>query len=159
MRILELLRDAADGGLGYSQMKTSVGVSDTALSKFLRRLQYNRFIEKKNRRYHVAKLGSTFLMNLKPIQIQMAASDRAKRKRELIQLWDQVRRLHLKILQKKGLSPLLRVAIEQTGLLYVGALRTRDGKRFISIKTPDLEELRRLGWMGEEERKAASARF
>jgi DNA-binding HxlR family transcriptional regulator len=166
IRILEALRAAGEVGLRYSQLGASMPFSGTALANFLRRLQYKHLIEKSKRRhmpYHITNIGLTFLTSLNPTQI---SSDdfRARRKKEIAHLWRQVHNFHRSVYEKylrynPGARALLDASVAHDGLVYIGALKTQDGKEFLSVKTPSLEELRMLGWMGERERKEALARF
>ncbi len=152
-KIAQQLRDSAGRGLSYSKLKESTGLSDTALSKFIMRLQrYNLITRDEKRTYHLTVIGLRYLMSLKPTQIS-ADELKAQRKRDIARLWREVRQLQEKVLRIMWLpyaDPTSRLLFSASGgspdLLYIGALKSKDGKEILSFKTPGIEELQKLGY-------------
>ncbi|MGO9645039.1 MAG: hypothetical protein ACLPY5_09860 [Candidatus Bathyarchaeia archaeon] len=151
-RIAEGLRQAAQG-LGYSQIRELTGLSDTALSKFIMRMQrYHLITRDETRKYHLTGLGLRFLMSQNPEHITIDDL-KAQRKKDLQRLWDKVRRLHeevFNIIHLPYADEASKIFWEASGgslgLFYIGALKDKAGKEILSITTPDIEELERLGY-------------
>jgi hypothetical protein len=153
--IAERLRASAEG-LAYSAIKDSTDLSDTALSKFLRRMGYYGLIMRDQRkRYHITIVGLQFLMSINPTLISKEEVT-ARTKKDEATLWRQVRKLQEKVLRVAWLpyadetSRLLFSASGGClGLVYIGALRDAKGREILSFKTPDLRELKRLGYISK----------
>jgi len=152
-RIIEHLRKSGELGLPYSRIIELTGLSDTALSKYLSRMQhYNLILRDEKRRYHTTVLGLMFLMSLKPAQYSKDEL-KSQRKRDIDRLWAEARRLQEKVLRILWLpyadetSKLLFGASGGSpDLIYIGALKTKDGKAVLSFKTPGMDELQKLGY-------------
>jgi len=155
-RIAEKLREAAQG-LAYFQIRESTGLSDTALSKFIMRMQrYHLIIRDETRKYHLTGIGLRFLMSQSPEHITINDL-KAQRKRDVQLLWHKVRQLHeevFNIIKLPYADEASRIFWEASGgslgLFYIGALKDKAGKEILSITTPDVEELERLGYTWKE---------
>jgi len=155
-RIVEKLRESGEKGLSYSEIKQSSGLSDTALSQFLRRMQRaNLVLRDEMRRYHITIIGLVFLMS-SPQQIS-PDEVKSQRKKDITMLWRQVHELQEKVLRIIWLpyaDEFSRDFMKWSGgspdLVYIGALKSRDGKKILSFKTPDIKELQRLGYTWKE---------
>ena len=151
-RIAEQLRQAVEG-MAYSQIKESTGLSDTALSKFIMRMQrYKLIIRDETRKYHLTVIGLQFLMSKKPQHITIEDM-KAQRKKDVQRLWQKVRQLHEEVFNivylpyADEITKMMWGASGGTfGLFYIGALKNKDGKEILSITTPEIEELERLGY-------------
>jgi len=151
-RIAEKLRQAPEG-LAYSQIRDLTGLSDTALSKFIMRMQrYNLIMRDETRRYHLTGIGLRFLMSQNPEHITIQEL-KAQRKKDVQRLWRKVRQLHEKVFNLVYLPGADEVSKMMWGasggafgLFYVGALKNKTGKEILVITTPDVKELERLGY-------------
>jgi hypothetical protein len=113
---------------------------------------YNLILRDEKRRYHTTVLGLMFLMSLKPAQYSKDEL-KSQRKRDIDRLWAEARRLQEKVLRILWLpyadetSKLLFGASGGSpDLIYIGALKTKDGKAVLSFKTPGMDELQKLGY-------------
>lgn len=151
-KIAEQLRQAAQG-LAYSQIRDSTGLSDTALSKFIMRMQrYHLIIRDETRKYHLTGIGLRFLMSKTPEHITIGDL-KAQRKRDVLRLWHKVRQLHEEVFNIMNLAytdEASKIFWEASGgslgLFYIGALKDKAGKEVLSITTPEISELERLGY-------------
>jgi hypothetical protein len=152
-RVVERLRESGESGLSYSKIKESTGLSDTALSRFLRRMQRNNLITRdENRRYHMTIIGLLFLMSLKPTMVSKDEL-RAQRKRDVARLWRKVRALQEEVLRITWLpfaDEASRMFFRASGmgpdLVLIGALKSRDGKEVLTVRGPGLTTLQELGY-------------
>jgi len=162
-RIVQKLRETGEKGLSYSEIREFTNLSDTALSHFLRRMQrYNLVIRDETRRYHITIVALSFLMSLSHKQISRDEL-KAQRRKDFEGLWRQVRSLQEKVLRVMWLpyaDATSRLLFSSSGggpdLVYIGALKSKDGKNILSIKTPDIKELQRLGYTWKERQKQES---
>jgi predicted transcriptional regulator len=153
--IAERLRASVEG-LAYSAIKESTDLSDTALSKFLRRMgHYGLIMRDQEKRYHITIVGLQFLMSINPTLISNEELT-TRKKKDAATLWRQVRKLHEKVLRLAWLPYrdetsrlLFNASGGRLGLIYIGALKDAKGHQFLSFKTPDLPELKRLGYIHE----------
>jgi predicted transcriptional regulator len=152
--IAERLRASVEEGLAYSVVKRSISISHTALSKFLRRMQHYGLIMTDDKgRYHLTIIGLRFLMSADPIHISEDEL-RARRKKDTAILWRQVHKLQEKVLRvawlpyaDEGSRLLFKASGGGPDLIYIGALRNAKGRQVLSLTTPDLPELKRLGYI------------
>ncbi len=151
-KIAEKLRQAGQG-LAYSNIRESTGLSDGALSKFIMRMQrFHLIIRDETRKYHLTGIGLRFLMSQYPEHITID-DVRAQRKRDVQRLWHKVRQLHeevFNIIKLPYADEASKIFWEASGgslgLFYIGALKDKAGKEILSITTPDVDELQRLGY-------------
>jgi len=152
-KIVERLRESAEDGLSYSRIKESTGLSDTALSQFLRRMQrYNLITRDENRRYQMTIIGLLFLMSLKPTMVSKDEL-RAQRKRDLTRLWREVRTLQERVLRIMWLpyaDQASKMFFSASGmgpdLVLIGALKSKEGKEILTVRGPGLTTLQELGY-------------
>ena len=151
-RIAEKLRQTAQGS-AYSQIRESTGLSDTALSKFIMRMQrYNLIIRDESRKYHLTAIGLRFLMSQNPEHITIEDL-KAQRKKDAQRLWHEVRQLNEKVFKIVYLpyaDEITRIMWSGSGvalgLIYIGALKDKAGKEILAITTPEVKELEDLGY-------------
>lgn len=157
--ILKKLKVSVDAGLSYGEMKKKTGLSDTALSKFLSRMQeHNLVIRGQKRRYHVTIIGLMFLKSLNPVMIS-GDELKGQKRRDLERLWDQVHALQKKVLLIAWLpyadetSKLMAIGGSGLGpdLVLIGALKSHDGEQILRIESPGLRTLQELGYLDVHE--------
>ncbi len=152
VHVLQVIR--GENGHSYSEIKAKTKLSDTALSKFVRRLQhYGLILRDPERTYHITIIGLSHLMSLYP---GLVSRDDVKtqHKRDHDRLWEQVRKLHEEVLRITWLPYADRASRLMFGAsggalgeVFIGALKTKQGKKLLSVKTATLEELRNLGYI------------
>jgi len=155
-RIAQRLRESRERGLSYSEIRKSTGLSDTAMSQFLRRMQrYNLIMREETRKYHLTIVGLRFLMSQKSEQISPDEL-KAQYKKDFERIWSEVDKLRKKVLRVMWLpyadatSKDFMLWAGGPDLIYIGALRKADGKKILSWRTPDIKELQRLGYTWKE---------
>jgi DNA-binding HxlR family transcriptional regulator len=153
IRVVLVLRASAGKGLSYSGLRKSTGLSDTALSKFLRRMQGHTLITRdESRRYHATVIGLLVLMSLNPTMITKDEL-RAQKRRDVTRLWREVHALQEKVLRLTWLpyaDESSKLLFQSSGLgpdlVLIGALKSKDGKEILTFQGPGLKMLQRLGY-------------
>lgn len=135
----------SEKGLTYTEIKKQTGLSDTGLTKLLKRLHhFDLIINDRRGKYLVTVLGMRYLMGLKIMTIPQDTI-RAKRTKARTVLWDQVHQLHEKIVHNPGdaWSEPFKNSVP-SDVWWVAAYQ-RDGKKWLSFRSATLEELQKLG--------------
>jgi len=152
-RILRILEQSGENGLTNSEIVRS-GVAETTLAMHLRRLvDHHLVLRDGQRRYHITNIGLYHLMSRVPTEVDPTKL-RAQRRRDMLMLWDEARRLqdkvyHIWILPRfdKASRLMWKSTLGNAGLFYVGALKRKDGTQVLSFKTPSIQELYQLGFL------------
>lgn len=113
---------------------------------------HNLINRNQERRYVITVVGLRFIMSQHPEQIKIDEL-KALRKRDIEQLWNEISKLHSKVLRIAYLPYMdetsrlmVRGSAGALGLFYVGALKNKAGKKFLSLKTADIRQLEDLGY-------------
>jgi len=154
--------ESSENGLTYKEIKTQTGLSDTGLTKLLKRLDlFDLLVKAPNGGYHITNLGMQYLMSLKTVEFSLDLI-RKKYRSAFLALWNQVYQVHEKArrIDEKSAdrwSKMMRDAsymkLYNPDLIWVAAFKGKDGRKYLSIRPADVEDLRKLGYSPTQEHK------
>jgi predicted transcriptional regulator len=137
-------------GLSRLRIKSITGLPGAWLSQALNRLQAGKFILKvQDGTFHLTRIGLRRLFSDTSKEISLDdLKDQIKR--DTMNLWNEMRALQDKILRIRPIHKSTRELMALSGAhagVFIAALQTKDGRKFLSWQTPSWRQLEKLGYL------------